>query len=94
MNTLDVANIGYTYKFNEYWRTNWSASIFKYDDNSAYAEINPDANERLIDYAANLFYSPTAQMDFGVEYHQGERKVFDGRKADVSRINFVSMYKF
>lgn len=94
MNTLDVANIGYTYKFNEYWRTNWSASIFKYDDDSAYAEINPDANERLIDYAANLFYSPTAQMDFGVEYHQGERKVFDGRKADVSRINFVSMYKF
>lgn len=94
MNTLDVANIGYTYKFNEFWRTNWSVSIFKYDDNSAYAEINSDANERLIDYAANLFYSPTAQMDFGVEYHQGERKVFDGRTADVSRINFVSMYKF
>ena len=33
-------------------------------------------------------------MDFGVEYHLGERKVFDGRTADISRVNFVSMYKF
>ena len=94
MNTLDSFNIGYTYKFNEQWRTNWSASIFKYDDSSDYAELNQDANDRLTDYAANLFYSPTAQMDFGVEYHLGERKVFDGRTADISRVNFVSMYKF
>ncbi|WP_130802467.1 outer membrane trimeric porin-like protein DcaP [Acinetobacter ihumii] len=94
MNTLDSFNLGYTYKFNDQWRTNWSASIFKYDDLSQYAELNQDANDRLTDYAANLFYSPTAQMDLGVEYHHGERKVFDGRTADVSRVNFVSMYKF
>ena len=69
-------------------------SIFDFDDDSAYAKLNPDANKRLTDYAANLFYSPAEQIDIGMEYHQGKREVFDGRTADVSRINFVSMYKF
>lgn len=93
MNTLDSVNVGYSYKFNDQWRTNLSASLFNYD-NSDYAKLNQDANKRLTDYAVNVFYSPTSQMDLGVEYHQGEREVFDGRTADVSRINFSSTYKF
>ena len=94
MNKLNSLNIGYSYKFNPQWRANLSASIFDFDDDSAYAKLNPDANKRLTDYAANLFYSPAEQIDIGMEYHQGKREVFDGRTADVSRINFVSMYKF
>lgn len=94
MNKLNSLNIGYSYKFNSQWRANLSASIFDFDDDSAYAKLNPDANKRLTDYAANLFYSPAEQIDIGMEYHQGKREVFDGRTADVSRINFVSMYKF
>ena len=94
MNKLNSLNIGYSYKFNPQWRANLSASIFDFDDDSAYAKLNPDANKRLTDYAANLFYSPVEQIDIGMEYHQGKREVFDGRTADVSRINFVSMYKF
>ncbi|WP_288384203.1 outer membrane trimeric porin-like protein DcaP [uncultured Acinetobacter sp.] len=94
MNKLHAFNLGYTYKFSPYWRTNWSASLFKYDDRTTYAKLNPDANKQLVDYVANLFYSPNTQLDFGIEYHQGQRKVFDGRTADVSRINVVSMYKF
>ncbi len=93
MNTLDSVNLGYSYKFNDQWRTNLSASLFSYD-NSDYAKLNQDANKQLTDFAVNVFYSPTSQMDFGVEYHQGEREVFDGRTADISRINFTSMYKF
>lgn len=94
MNKLNSLNIGYSYKFNSQWRANLSASIFDFDDDSAYAKLNPDTNKRLTDYAANLFYSPAEQIDIGMEYHQGKREVFDGRTADVSRINFVSMYKF
>ncbi|MFW2786595.1 DcaP family trimeric outer membrane transporter, partial [Acinetobacter baumannii] len=94
MNKLNSINIGYSYKFNEQWRANLSASMFDYDDDTAYAKLNPDANKRLTDYAANVFYSPIEQMDIGMEYHQGKREVFDGRTADVSRVNFVSMYKF
>ena len=94
MNKLNSLNIGYSYKFNPQWRANLSASIFDFDDDSAYAQLNPDANKRLTDYAANLFYSSAEQIDIGMEYHQGKREVFDGRTADVSRINFVSMYKF
>lgn len=93
MNTLDSVNLGYSYKFNDQWRTNLSASLFSYD-NSDYAKLNQDANKQLTDFVVNVFYSPTSQMDFGVEYHQGEREVFDGRTADISRINFTSMYKF
>ncbi|QER39627.1 carbohydrate porin [Acinetobacter suaedae] len=93
MNKLNSINLGYSYKFNKQWRANLSASMFEYDS-TAYSKLNPDTNKRLTDYAANVFYSPDEQMDFGVEYHQGKREVFDGRTADVSRINFVSMYKF
>ena len=94
MNKLNSFNLGYSYKFNPQWRSNISASIFDYDDDTTYARLNQDANKRLTDYAVNLIYSPVDQMDLGVEYHQGKREVFDGRTADVSRINFVSMYKF
>lgn len=93
MNKLNSVNIGYSYKFNDQWRANLSASMFEFE-NTAYAKLNPDSNKRLTDYAANVFYSPASQIDFGVEYHLGKREVFDGRTADVSRINFMSMYKF
>lgn len=94
MNKLHSFNIGYSYKFNDQWRSNLSASLFEYDDNTEYAKLNQDANKRLTDYAANIFYSPAEQIDIGLEYHQGKRELFDGRTADVSRLNFVSMYKF
>ncbi|EXB48785.1 outer membrane trimeric porin-like protein DcaP [Acinetobacter sp. 1000160] len=94
MNKLHSFNIGYSYKFNDQWRSNLSASLFEYDYNTEYAKLNQDANKRLTDYAANIFYSPAEQIDIGLEYHQGKREVFDGRTADVSRLNFVSMYKF
>lgn len=55
MNKLNSINIGYSYKFNEQWRANLSASMFDYDDDTAYAKLNPDANKRLTDYAANVF---------------------------------------
>ncbi|MCH7314524.1 outer membrane trimeric porin-like protein DcaP [Acinetobacter sp. ANC 3882] len=94
MNKLNSFNLGYSYKFNDQWRANVSASLFEYDDNTEYAKLNQDANKRLTDYAVNVFYSPAEQIDIGMEYHQGKREVFDGRTADVSRLNFVSMYKF
>ena len=47
MNKLNSLNIGYSYKFNPQWRANLSASIFDFDDDSAYAKLNPDANKRL-----------------------------------------------
>ncbi|MDO3665981.1 outer membrane trimeric porin-like protein DcaP [Acinetobacter higginsii] len=94
MNKLNSFNLGYSYKFNDQWRANVSASLFEYDDNTEYAKLNQDANKRLTDYAVNVFYSPAEQIDIGMEYHQGKREVFDGRTTDVSRLNFVSMYKF
>ncbi|WP_445115283.1 outer membrane trimeric porin-like protein DcaP [Acinetobacter sp. WZC-1] len=94
MNKLNSLNVGYSYKINDQWRANLSASVFEYDDGTEYARLNQDANKRLTDYAANVFYSPVSQVDLGVEYHLGKREVFDGRTADVSRVNFTSMYKF
>ena len=79
MNKLNSINIGYSYKFNEQWRANLSASMFDYDDGLCQIQ---NANKRLTDYAANVFYSPIEQMDIGIEYHQAN-EVFDGRTADV-----------
>ncbi|RSO58827.1 hypothetical protein EA756_06490 [Acinetobacter lactucae] len=56
--------------------------FFKYSQ-SIYSDLNQDADKQLTDYAANLFYSLTSQMDIWVEYSQGECKVFDGCSADI-----------
>ncbi|MBK0063236.1 MULTISPECIES: DcaP family trimeric outer membrane transporter [unclassified Acinetobacter] len=94
LSEYDTFTLGYSHRFNESWRSSIAASIFNYDDDNAYAKANPTANKRLTDYVINAFYTPTNNVDLGLEYHHGKRESFDDKEADISRINFVSMYKF
>lgn len=94
LNEYDTLTVGYSHKFNEFWRSNLAASVFNYDDDSAYAKANPKSNKRLTDYVVNAFYTPVKNVDLGMEYHHGKRESFDAQKADISRINLVSIYRF
>ncbi len=93
-NKVNTYVLGYSHKLSDQWRTNFVASLLDFDDSTAYAKNNTAANKRVSDLAANLFYTPVPSVDVGLEYHQGKREQFDGKEFDVSRLNFVTAYKF
>lgn len=94
LNSFHSLNIGYTHKFSTKWRSSISASLVDFDDASDYAKANPETNKRLTDYVANVIYSPAPNINLGAEYHQGKRKTFDAKEADVSRVNLSATYSF
>lgn len=51
-------------------------------------------NKRAWSGAANLFYSPVSNVDVGVEYRHGNRKVVSGADGDLDRIEFAAKYSF
>ncbi|MFN7095869.1 MAG: DcaP family trimeric outer membrane transporter, partial [Burkholderiales bacterium] len=94
LNELDSYVIGFSHKFNPLLRMNLAASLFQYADDTAYAKNNPLMNKTLTDYAANIYFTPIKSLDLGVEYHYGNREVFNGSDVDVSRLNLAAIYKF
>lgn len=51
-------------------------------------------NQRAWSAAANLFWSPVKNIDLGVEYRHGERKLVNGADGAVNRIEFAAKYGF
>ncbi|AZN65837.1 porin (plasmid) [Acinetobacter johnsonii] len=94
LNELDSYVIGFSHKFNPLLRMNLAASLFQYADDTAYAKNNPLMNKTLTDYAANIYFTPIKSLELGVEYHYGNREVFNGSDVDVSRLNLAAIYKF
>lgn len=94
LNELNSYVVGISHKFNSYLRMNLAASLFQYSDDTNYAKNNPLMNKTLTDYAINAYVTPVPSLDLGLEYHYGNREVFNGMEADVSRINVAAIYKF
>lgn len=94
LNSFDSLNIGYTHKFTPKWRSSIAASLVEFDDSSDYAKANPTTNKRLTDYVANVIYSPVPHINLGAEYHHGKQEKFNGREADISRVNLSATYRF
>ena len=44
--------------------------------------------------AANLFYSPVKNIDLGVEYRHGQRKLVGGADGSTDRIEVAAKYNF
>lgn len=51
-------------------------------------------NSRAWSGAANLFYSPVKNVDLGLEYRHGERKLVSGADGATDRIEFAAKYSF
>lgn len=76
-------------------RTNLMGSYQKVD----YANSLPLAgiatfNRRAWSVAANLFWSPTDNVDLGIEYRHGEREIVNGDKGQLDRVEFAAKYGF
>lgn len=93
--------VGGVFNFNPKLRSNIGYSQVNFDDSSDYAKnaaiatgTSAASNEKLSSLWANLIYSPVKQVDLGIEYHDGERKTFNGKKFQDDRINMMAAYKF
>ena len=51
-------------------------------------------NKRAWSVAANLFYSPVRNVDLGVEYRHGERKLVGGADGSTNRVEVAAKYSF
>jgi hypothetical protein len=83
----------FTYK---HWWTETISSNF--DFGMSAFNLNPDedpgANKRLLSSHINMIWTPIKQLEFGLEYVWGHRKVHDGRTGYVSRVQVNSIFNF
>lgn len=93
--------VGGVFNINPKLRSNIGYSQVNFDDSSDYAKnatiasgTTAASNEKLSSLWANLIYSPVKQVDLGIEYHDGERKTFNGKKFQDDRIGMMAAYKF
>ena len=65
----------------------------------SYADVMPLAsllsyNKKAWSLAGNLFWSPVAGLDLGVEYRHGERELVSGALGQLDRVEFAAKYSF
>ncbi len=82
-----------TYK--HWWTPELSTNL---DLGIGYYDLNPEedaqANERLLSSHINLIWVPLEQLELGLEYVWGHRRVHDGREGEISRVQVNSIFIF
>ncbi|NNH25927.1 DcaP family trimeric outer membrane transporter [Acinetobacter terrestris] len=100
---FDSITVGLTQQFNEKLRGTVGYGYMTFDEDQNYIDALADqtkANKDLWQAWANVFYSPTKPLSFGLEYVYGEREAFapatvNGSKTgEDNRINAVAIYNF
>lgn len=104
---FDSITVGITQQFNDKLRGTLGYGYMNFDqDNGYFTAVNTSTvNKDLWQAWANVFYSPTKPLSFGLEYIYGEREaygpalnidgdVISGRTGEDNRINAVAIYNF
>ncbi|WP_407305549.1 DcaP family trimeric outer membrane transporter [Acinetobacter sp.] len=99
---FDSISVGLTQQFTEKLRGTLGYGYMSFDDDQDYIDAlsnKSSANKDLWQAWANVFYSPTKPLSFGLEYVYGEREAFaaapNGSKTgEDNRINAVAIYNF
>ena len=99
---FDSITVGLTQQFNEKLRGTLGYGYMAFDEDQNYIDALADktkANKELWQAWANIFYSPTKPLSFGLEYVYGEREAFgaapNGSKTgEDNRLNAVAIYNF
>lgn len=95
LHRVDVlaAFIAFRIGITEKLRSNIMASVQDVDYPSGVI-APPDANEMARSVAINLFYSPIVPLDLGIEYRYGQRKILNGDKGSLNRVQVVAKHAF
>lgn len=100
---FDSISVGLTQQFNDKLRGTLGYGYMNFDEDQAYINAVTDktkANKDLWQAWANVFYSPTKPLSFGLEYVYGEREALAAATPNGSttgednRINAVAIYNF
>ena len=101
---FDSITVGLTQQFNEKLRGTVGYGYMTFDKDQNYinaltATDKTKANKDLWQAWANVFYSPSKPLSFGLEYVYGEREAFaaapNGSKTgEDNRVNAVAIYNF
>lgn len=99
---FDSITVGLTQQFNEKLRGTVGYGYMAFDEDPNYINALADktkANKDLWQAWANVFYSPSKPLSFGLEYVYGEREAFaaapNGSKTgEDNRVNAVAIYNF
>lgn len=99
---FDSITVGLTQQFNDKLRGTLGYGYMNFEQDNGYvtATVNPTAiNKDLWQAWANVFYSPTKPLSFGLEYVYGEREALGAAtngstKGEDNRINAVAIYSF
>ena len=82
--------------FRHFWtdkmRTSVWYAIQDYDNKKKF--VGGGANKSSESIGINLFYSPFAKLDLGVEYRHAKREVESGADGDLDRVQFTTKYSF
>lgn len=98
---FDSIIVGVTQQFNDKLRGTLGYGYMSFDQDAGYLDaVDPTkANKDLWQAWANVFYSPTKPLSFGLEYVYGEREAVvaasnGSTKGEDNRINAVAIYNF
>lgn len=99
---FDSITVGLTQQFNDKLHGTLGYGYMNFEQDNGYvtATANPTAiNKDLWQAWANVFYSPTKPLSFGLEYVYGEREALGAAtngstKGEDNRINAVAIYSF
>ena len=104
---FDSITVGITQQFNDKLSGTLGYGYMNFDQDNGYltAVNTSTVNKDLWQAWANVFYSPTKPLSFGLEYIYGEREaygpalntdgdVISGRTGEDNRINAVAIYNF
>ena len=93
LDLLDVTGgfVAYRHLWNSKLRSTFSYAMTSADNPGDVAGTN---TEEVSNYSANLFYSPTPKLSFGVELFKAERELENGDDGDLRRLQFTGKYVF
>lgn len=83
--------VAYKHLWSPKFRSTFSYAMTSADNSS---DIDDTNTEEVSNYSANLFYSPTKKLSFGVEFMKAERELENGDDGDLRRIQFTGKYVF
>ncbi|HAV71449.1 MAG TPA: hypothetical protein DCX91_05895, partial [Stenotrophomonas sp.] len=83
--------VGWRHAFTPKLRTNLIYARSDYDNDGS---LGPLVTKSVQSIRGNVFYTPMPKVDVGAELMYGVREIEDGRKGDISRLQFTTKYSF
>lgn len=83
--------VGWRHAFTPKLRTNLIYARSDYDNDGT---LGPLVTKSVQSIRGNVFYTPMPKVDVGAELMYGVREIEDGRKGDISRVQFTTKYSF